>query len=61
VAVTHGGAIGDCLLNLMPMEAVKARHTAFPDMQPCSITTLRVERDGIFAELVASSGHLSGI
>ena len=61
VAVTHGGAIGDCLLNLMPIEAVTARHTAFPDMEPCSITILRVEGVGVFAELVASSGHLSGI
>jgi broad specificity phosphatase PhoE len=61
MAVTHGGAIGDCLLNLMPIEAVKEGHASFPDTEPCSITALRVGKGGIFVELVASSGHLSGI
>ncbi len=52
-AITHGGAIGDCLLNLLSIEEVRDRHPSFPDMLPCSITTLRVDRRDIYVESVA--------
>jgi broad specificity phosphatase PhoE len=58
VAVTHGGAIGDCLLNLMSRDDVKRRLSSFPEMEPCSITILRLDGGDIFADVVGSAVHL---